>query len=197
MPTLSKGIDVSHYQIPQSWQLVANYGVDMCYIKLTQGTSFVDPMALTHANNARAVGINVGFYHFADTTVDAAVEASFFRSHLANVGDYQLLPTLDLEVNKSSLTPTQIEAWIQAFLDAFVDPMMIYSYQPFLDANLPPSHTLGKLPLWLAQYRAVTHPMLPIGWTKAALWQTTNAGNVPGISTAVDLDTPLTDDFLR
>jgi len=197
MTTLKKGIDISHYQNPTSWAQVAQSGIDFVFIKLTQGTSFVDPMAITHANNARTVNINVGFYHFADTTVNAAVEASFFRSHLANAGDYQLLPVLDIETNKSSLTPTQIESWIQAFLDAFVDPIILYSYQPFLDQYLPPSHTFGRLPLWLAQYRAVASPMLPIGWATAALWQNTNAGTVPGISTAVDLDVPLTDDFLR
>ena len=196
MSTLKRLIDVSHYQQISSWDSVAAAGVDGVYIKCTQGSGFVDPMCATHYKNAKAVNINAGFYHFAASEADAAQEANFFKAQIAKLGDYQLLPVLDIETNKSDLTPAQMETWIRTFIDTFGDPIMLYSYQSFLDQWLPHGHQFGQIPLWVAQYRQVASPMLPLGWTKAALWQNTNAGTVDGIVGLVDMDIPLTDDFI-
>ena len=196
MTTLKKLIDVSHYQQISSWDSVVAAGVDGVYIKCTQGSGFVDPMCANHSSNAKANNINWGADHFAASEADATQEANFFKSQIAKLGDYQLLPVLDIETNKSDLTPAQMEAWIQAFITTFGDPIMLYSYQPFLDSNLPYGHPFGSLPLWQASYRNVTSPLPPKGWTGCDLWQFSNQSKIDGIVGLVDENKPFTDKFI-
>lgn len=196
---LTKGIDISHYDPNCDWNKIKADGVDFVYIKCTQGLHFSDPLCLGHATKAKSVGIKVGYYHFAEITDDAVQEAKFFLGKLATLPQSDLLPVLDIETNKIGLDATHVEAWIHSFLDTikqYGKTTMIYSYTPFLDQYLPHTHQFGIVPLWIAQYRNISSPLLPHGWNTAALWQYTNQGHVNGISVPVDMNKPITQSFV-
>lgn len=198
---MNKIIDVSHFQTESSidWDKSKLGGVDGVYIKSCQGNGFVDPMALLHANSAKEHSLPIGFYFFADTTNNASNEASFFNIQLSKLPKYDFMPVLDIEDNKGGLTGGQIETWIDTFINEIKvlgHDIMLYSYQPFLDQYLPKSHQLGRLPLWLAQYRDVSAPFPPIGWNKVSLWQYTNKAIINGISVPVDCSKVLAEDFV-
>ncbi|TND08287.1 MAG: lysozyme precursor [Bacteroidetes bacterium] len=201
-PAYCSGIDVSHHQGTIDWSKLKSADpaiglVNFVYIKATEGVGYIDPMALTYAQGAKAAGLRIGYYHFAslndpNVSNDAAAEARYFDSQLKTLPAADLVPVLDLETNKSNLSPQLVQQWITAFLDTMnqlgYPSVMLYSYQPFLDQYLPAGHPFGKLPLWLAQYRNVPQPTLPKGWTAYTIWQYSNQGKLAGFTTNVDLN---------
>jgi lysozyme len=179
------GVDVSHYQAAANWSSIAAAGISFAYIKTTEGVAFKDPCADKHATNAKAAGVKIGYYHFANVDQDATAEAKFFSACLQAMPQADLLPVLDIETNKSNLTALQIQQWITLFINEMKQEghdIMIYSYTPFIEQYLPPVHPFGSVPLWLAQYRPVDYPKMPHGWTSYTVWQYTNAGNVGGVT---------------
>jgi len=190
--TIVKGIDVSHYQASPDWKKVKADGITFAYIKVTEGVTGKDAKTNLHGIGANAVGIKVGYYHFAslndsvNVAADAAAEAKFFNDTLKTLPVAgNLPPVLDIETNKSNLSPMAVQLWITTFLNTMVSlghPVTIlYSYTPFLDQYLPQNHPFGNVPLWIAQYRDVEYPKMPHGWTSYTIWQYTNTGNVNGI----------------
>jgi hypothetical protein len=55
-----RGIDVASYQS----ETPDLDGMDFCFVKATEGTSYVNPKMRAQADHARAAGRVVGFYHF-------------------------------------------------------------------------------------------------------------------------------------
>ena len=80
-PRITEGIDVSHWQGAIDWTMVAASGKRFAYIKASESTDFVDPAFLQNRAGARAAGLYVGAYHFAQpsaTAGDAVAEADHF-----------------------------------------------------------------------------------------------------------------------
>ena len=77
-----EGIDVSNWQGYIDYARVKQSGIDIVYIKASQGTTRKDPYFETNYQNAKANGLKVGFYHYVTaTTVEGArAEARFFAS---------------------------------------------------------------------------------------------------------------------
>ena len=77
-----EGIDVSDWQGYIDYNLVKSSGIQVVYIKASQGTEYKDPYFDINYENAKANGLKVGFYHFltATTTHQAQEEARFFAS---------------------------------------------------------------------------------------------------------------------
>src|ERR1051325_5761098 len=59
------GTDVSHYQGTINWTTVKNAGIKFAWAKATESTGYTDPYFTANENNAKAVGIPIGGYHFA------------------------------------------------------------------------------------------------------------------------------------
>lgn len=76
------GIDVSNWQGYIDYEQVKKSGIEVVYMKASQGTTFKDPYFETNYTNAKANGLKVGFYHFltATTVEQANEEARFFAS---------------------------------------------------------------------------------------------------------------------
>jgi lysozyme len=110
------------------------------------------------------------------------------------------MPVLDIETNEKQLNTQQVQLWIVSFCARMNDlghkNLMLYSYKPFFDDNLPAIHPFGNIPLWLAQYRNVAAPSLPHGWTNFTVWQFSAKGKVNGISGDCDMN-KTTADFLN
>lgn len=179
-----KGVDVSHWNGAVNWANVAADGYSFCYIKATEGTSFQYPITATQASGAQAAGLKVGYYHFANPDIDPQSEVNFFNSVMSKLPPADLIPVLDIEVNKSNLSPVQMQNWISTFVNGMYasnQKVMLYSYTPFLEQYLPANHPFGNLPIWLAQYINVEYPKMPHGWTSYTIWQYSNTGPVNGI----------------
>ena len=184
---INRVIDISHWNQPINWEKVKAAGIDGVYIKCT-GYNFQDPMCLDHATKAKAQGIAVGYYHFADPNQDATAQALAFKNRLYQLPKSDLMPVLDVEVD----TMANVKEWIQLFIQTLGSDMMLYSYQPYLEAHnisfdFPP-------PLWLAQYGPTM--TIPKGWGSVALWQFTNASVIDGMPNPCDEDKPLNQSFV-
>ena len=84
---LYPGIDVSNWQGYIDYEEVANNGIQVIYIKATQGSNIIDPYFRTNYENAKSAGLKVGFYHFltATTTEEAQTQARFFTSVISGL----------------------------------------------------------------------------------------------------------------
>ncbi len=77
-----QGIDVSDWQGYINYAEVKADGIDVVYIKSSQGNNIKDPYFDINYENAKNNGLKVGFYHFltATNTQEAEQEARFFSS---------------------------------------------------------------------------------------------------------------------
>jgi len=193
---MKNGIDVSYAQGRIDWNKVKT---DFVYIKCNEGINFKDKMVNDNAVGAHLAKIPFGFYHFVtlnkvDVIADACTEAADFCNNLDMLPGYHpdLIPVLDIEQeNKLNISPANIELWINTFANEMKKrghKLMLYSYTPYLNANLPKEHSLGILPLWIAQYTKNAEPVLPFGWHDYKMWQYSNEGKIDGINTNVDLN---------
>jgi GH25 family lysozyme M1 (1,4-beta-N-acetylmuramidase) len=78
------GIDVSDWQGYIDYSQVKESGIDIVYIKASQGSNIIDPYFEINYKNAKANGLKVGFYHFLTAT---NVRGSRARSTIFCIGD--------------------------------------------------------------------------------------------------------------
>ena len=193
------GIDVSYHQGAIDWSQVAGSGVRFAFLRASAGTLTADTAYSTYRQGARAAGLTVGSYHFANpdgTANDAANEASWFLRN-ATIAPGDLRPVLDLEV-ANGLSPAALTAWAQTWLAQVtaatgVRPI-IYTNNSFWTSSMANTDWFarnGYSVLWIAHWTSATQPSVPAGgwgdngWT---FWQHSSTGNVPGINGPVDLD---------
>lgn len=84
---LYPGIDVSNWQGYINYEEIINEGIQVVYIKATQGSNIVDSYFRTNYENAKSAGLKIGFYHFltATTTQEAETQAQFFTSVISGL----------------------------------------------------------------------------------------------------------------
>ena len=63
-----QGVDVSDWQGYIDYGQVRASGIEVVYIKASQGSSIKDPYFDINYENAKANGLKVGFYHFVTAT---------------------------------------------------------------------------------------------------------------------------------
>src|SRR5271169_3257070 len=94
-------IDVSSWQHPDEqaidWSAVKAAGVEGVYVKVTEGSGYVNPWAARDVEGAKAAGLRVGGYHFAQfRTSPPDTEAAWYMAQAAPLG-LDLPHALDLE----------------------------------------------------------------------------------------------------
>jgi lysozyme len=198
-PAVLDGIDVSYHQGSIAWQQVAAAGKRFAFVRATAGTLTADSAYAANVSGARAAGLTVGSYHFAnpDTAAnDAANEAAWFLL-TASIASGDLIPVLDLEVS-NGLDAASLTTWAQTWLSQVyaatgVRPI-IYTNANFWRTSMGDTAWFaenGYPVLFIAHWTTASEPTLPAGswggngWT---FWQHTSTGSVPGITGPVDLD---------
>ena len=183
------GIDVSAWQGTINFEEVKQAGIEIVYIKASEGRTLVDPYFNVNYENAKKNGLKVGFYHFVDArSVEQAVEeAKFFVSVVSGkTPDCKL--AMDFE-RFGSLTYEQINEIGLTFMRTVENlsnkEMVIYSNT--YNARTIFSGELTNYPLWVAQYE-VGEPSANGKWNTWAGWQYTSNGSVYGINGRVDRD---------
>lgn len=158
-------IDVSHWNseegLPLSfYQTIKLGGVQGVVIKVSEGTSYLDPAASVNIANAKQAGLVTSAYHFGRLTSvgDAQAEAKWFDKALQKVGfnkDTDGYVVLDLEVTSGVTDRAKLTQYANAFIKQMRDlgysKVDIYSGSHFYNNQLVPSNLIIDKP-WLARY---------------------------------------------
>lgn len=176
---MEKFVDVSNNNGTVDFAKVKADGAHGVYLKVTEGTGYVDAFYAKNYAAAKAAGLKVGGYHFAHPKNSPTQEVGFFLSHLKlEPGD--LKPALDLEI-----TDGKSEAAVHSFGSTFLDVLrtkigergVLYSGAYFLSR----AGLLSRPELkWVASYGA--HPA-----TRWDAWQETDGqAQYPGAIDKLD-----------
>ena len=149
-----QGIDVSHWQGKIDFYNVKKSGIDIVYIKSSEGKSYIDPYFEANYKNAKANGLKVGFYHYVTSrsTLEAKKQAIFFARVIAGkLPDCKL--AMDFE-DFGNLTIKEINQISKVFLDTLKEETGIDAiiYSNAYSAKNIFSEELVSYPLWVANY---------------------------------------------
>ena len=187
-----EGIDISNWQRNINFQQVKSAGIQVVYIKASEGTTFVDPYFEQNYYNAKENGLMVGFYHFmtATTVNEAERQASFFASVIEGKEvdcklaiDYEQF----YEVSKNQINQIAV-AFVKKLKQITRKDVIIYSnlnnIQNTFDYN-----TANEGKLWIAYYNNIQNLInINSAWDTYIGIQYTSTGRVPGINGNVDRD---------
>ena len=180
--SLYTGIDVSEWQGDIDWQEVKNAGIQVVYIRSSEGSGYIDADAIRNYNGAKANGIKVGFYHYltAKNQSEAIEQAEFFVSVIKEL-EIDCRLAMDFE-SFGDLGTYEINLISQTFLEEVErlsgKEVIIYS-DAYNAAYTFSSRLAEKYPIWVADYY-VQEP----GNGKWQIWdgfQYTDEGRVSGI----------------
>lgn len=185
-------LDLSNNNNNPNFQTLKKNGVEGVMLKVSEGATFVDPVFQNWAGRARAAGMRVGGYHFAQPNGgDPIAEARHFAKHLGTVRRRDFKPALDLEANPGNLSWDELEVWARAFnqevkrLNGHVP--MFYASRYWIEKMKPTTPVGGAL--WLAHWSLNGEPFNPVPpapWVRVPMHQYTSKGRINGISGNVD-----------
>jgi lysozyme len=172
-------------------------GERRCYLKLTEGTGFVDPLYHTFRVQALAAGFHAGAYSFLHALESTPGEAADYL--IARVPNpfrpaHDLRPAIDLESFRGGPAASpKVGRWTSA-LAARIESTL--GFKPVVYGSADYLQRCGFVtlpgPLWLAYYgphdNGTLHapPRLPAPWSAMAAQQFTSVGTVHGIHGPVD-----------
>ena len=187
-----QGIDVSDWQGYIDYREVKANGVEIVYIKASQGNNIKDPYFDINYENAKANGLKVGFYHFltATTTEEAEQQARFFTSVISEkIPDCKL--AMDYEVF-GGVSTNEINNIAQVFLESVkrLTNKDVIIYSDLSNARNTFSRELAQqYPLWIAYYSDYNElENIETNWETWQGVQYTDRGVVNGIRGNVDRD---------
>ena len=184
-----EGIDISEWQGNIDFTQVRNSGIDIVYMRASEGPNYEDSCFEQNYAGAKANGIKVGFYHYltAMSNEDAIIEADFFASVIAGKSpdcrlamDFESFNGLEVdEINQIGLT------FMAELKKQTGKEVVIYS--DTYNASYVFGGEITNYPLWVAQY-GEPEPQANGNWDTWVGWQYTDEGEIPGISGYVDRD---------
>lgn len=194
------GIDVSNWQGYIDYRQVKEAGIQVVYIKASEGTTFKDPYLETNYRNAKANGLKVGFYHFLTATnvAEAEEEAQFFASVISGKDpDCKLVMDYEVFQGVGVTTINQIaETFLQKVQRLTGKQTIVYSNlydsQHIFNKNLA-----NQYELWLAYYGNYQNlTTTSSNWNEWIGAQYDDKGIIPGINGYVDRDNYTANIFL-
>lgn len=185
-----EGIDVSEWQGKINFKEVAESGIDIVYIRASEGTDYIDPYFRENYEQAKANGLKTGFYHFltATNTEEAREEARFFVSNIkGSQPDGKL--AMDFEVF-GDLSKSEINEISKVFLETVQElsgkECIIYS-DAYNARETFDEELARKYAIWVADY-FVEEPADNGKWSSWVGFQYTDRGRINGIDGNVDRD---------
>ena len=185
-----QGIDVSYWQGKINFEEVKKSGIDLVYIRTSEGLEYIDPYFKENYEEAKDSGLKVGFYHFltARTVEEARKEANFFVSIIKGT-EPDLKLAMDFE-DFGDLSKDEINQISEAFLDTVTNlsgmECVIYS-DAYNAIEVFDVELAKKYPLWVADY-FVNEPEGNNKWSTWVGFQYSDRGRINGISGNVDRD---------
>ena len=187
-----EGIDISSWQRNINFNEVKNAGIEIVYIKASEGRTLVDPYIEINYRNAKANNLKIGFYHYLTaTTVSAAeTQARFFASVIEGkevdcklAMDYEnFYGEGKEEINEIAL------AFIKKLKEITGKDVIVYSNLNNV-RNTFDSEVAKAGKLWIAYYSNTNNLInAKSNWNTYIGIQYTSTGRVPGINGNVDKD---------
>ena len=194
---MMNGIDIASYQSKIDPAKLTT--TDFIIIKFTQGTTYVNPYAVTQYSLARKAGKCLGAYHYA-AGKDAKAEARFFVEKIGDrVGECIL--ALDWEGAQNPAFGRNDVAWCRTWLN---EVYRLTGVRPFIymSKSVCRAHDWSSIaddyPLWCAQYGSMnrtgykTEPWTDGrgfgAWTGDIIRQYSSRGRIAGYAGDLDLD---------
>lgn len=175
-----RGIDIYSGDGTVDFNAVKAAGIDIVYIKATEGVSYTDSTDKDFYNRAKAAGLKVGFYHFLRNN-DPIAEANHFISAVQGLS-VDCKYSIDVEVTLGQ-SVYQISNNVKQFADYLISKgyeICIYTYTSFYLESL--NNTVKSYPIWIADYRNTEPNIVNVGW------QYSETGSVHGVNSNCDLD---------
>lgn len=183
------GIDVSQWQGNINFQEVKQAGIELVYMKASEGTDLVDPYFYQNYTKAVNAGLPVGFYHYLTArSISSARQEAYHFLDVTKGLDSMGKMVMDLE-DLTGLTRTEINEIALSFLETIEEASNKKAavYMDAFDASAYPDRELAAYALWIAQYD-VNAPDMDNPWDDWAGWQYTDMGKTNGIQGNVDRD---------
>ncbi len=179
-----RGVDLSSYQGEVDFNILAQNDIDFCFIKATEGSSFVDKKFNANYENAQKTELFVGAYHFFSFESGGKEQAEHFIKNV-KVINKMLPPVVDLEFYGDFFKNKPEKEKVQKELNAFIDEIykhykikpIIYATKDSYDLYL--SGKYKEYDIWIRDI--LSSPKLSDGreWT---FWQYTNRARLTGYS---------------
>lgn len=195
-----QGIDVSNWQGYIDYTEVRDAGIEVVYIKASQGSDIKDPYFEINYENAKSAGLKVGFYHFltATTTEEAVQEANFFASVISGK-----TPDCKLVLDYETFGGASVDE-INSIADTFMSTVQeltgkeIILYSDLSNAQDVFGQELAeKYDLWIAFYGDYNDLSdYQTSWEEYIGVQYSDMGEIEGIDDDVDRDLFTVDIFL-
>ena len=195
-----QGIDVSDWQGYIDYEQVRESGIEIVYIKASQGSNIKDPYFDINYRNAKANQLKVGFYHFLTATneQEAEQEARFFASVISGkqpdcklVMDYEIFGGVSIEQSNNIA---------QVFLESVkrLTNKEVIVYSDLSNARDRFNRNIAdNYELWLAYYGDYNDiANVSTSWNNWIGIQYTDRGTVPGVRDNTDRDLYTQDIFL-
>ena len=185
-----RGIDISEWQGNIDFEAVRNSGIEVVYIKSSEGTNYIDHYFEANYRGAKEAGLKVGFYHFVTArSVEEAEEEARFFARVISGKEIDLRLAMDFEsfgdLNVSEINDIS-EVFLQTLEEVTGENVVIYSDAS--NARNVFSRQLAKsYPIWVAEYFA-EEPEDNGKWETWVGFQYTDRLSVAGINARVDGD---------
>lgn len=172
--------------------------VDFVFHKATEGLTFTDRYYALRGSALMGLGVPFGAYHYARVHESAAAQVGHFLN-VAKLRPPMLVPFVDIEGSgNEGATGQQWRDWLAEWFHEIINVHNrrcgVYVSPGFADTyHFGAMNWLGALAdanesyLFVAHW-GVNHPRVPQPWSRANIWQYTDAANVPGVAGKCDGD---------
>lgn len=191
---MALGIDIyARYQTVTNWSAVKAAGVGYTWVKLTDGGGRAASPGDALVAGAKAAGIPVGGYHYAQSSPTPEAQADILINEVERLGAKGLVPMLDLEA------PFSPNAAARDFGTRFVRRVAARGYRPgvymsdsFARTLRPDQWGISNLVIWIARYGSK-----PAYGGRYDVHQYSSTGRINGISASgVDLNESYTNNHI-
>ena len=195
--TAKLGADLSSHQGAIDWEALSQSPVDFVILRAgsrgySDGSIHIDESFADNLAAAQSAGLGVGVYFFSQalSAEEAQAEAHTVLGLLGDAQiDYPIYYDWEPITDDSARTATISSSEITACAKSFCEVIQNAGYKAGVYFNLAMAQAyyhltdLQDYEFWLAEYRDT--PSYPYTF---GMWQYTNEGTIPGVSTAVDLN---------
>ena len=193
-------IDIASYQsglTQANFDKMKALGVKTVVVKLTESTTYTNPAARAQINMARAAGLEVRVYHYAQFTT--AAEARSEASHFAQVAkSYGLSSSMMFYADMEE--PKTANSSVAGNLTAFYSTLAANGYNNYgvytflsYGSRAAVVNILGQKKAWLAQYPYQPSASKLLN-TSYAAWQFSSTARLPGYGSNLDVSIDYYDD---
>jgi lysozyme len=198
------GVDISHHNGILNWDSIMKNGdvddpeIKFAFVKVSQGTGFVDEAANKNTINAKKHGIKIGYYHYVeefnkfDVVQNATDQANHFMNTVGELPAPDFPLVMDIETHVIKNTKINNTLFMKTFMDVLNEngfKSIVYSGGWWLNPNANP--VFSDYPFWFSRYVGtpeITDPILPNGYNNWDIWQFSSNGRLGGYSGVIDIN---------